>query len=176
MLGNRDLHVFAVSRPQRRPFERVALGSGNQGVPVQSWKRSDSGMPHVGIDEDHQEAAVVQELAQLQLPQLKQFAQTEVKRSRFASADRSAVGCSRVECARCDTFDLLRNGLHVQDARVVVENRRRVGNRVVVDVGTGNRTAERDDSHWLPPRRLRGPPAHCPTCSPEFTLTGVKRR
>ena len=107
VLRNDGFDIFAVGRPQRGPTERIARRSRYQRVAIQSGKCRHIRMADIGIREDDQYAAPVQQQLELHLPLSQQLGQTEVKRARFPGTDRPSVRRLHVERACCDALDLL---------------------------------------------------------------------
>ena len=173
VLRDRRTDILAVGGTKRGPAERISLRPGNQGVSIQSGERCNVWVTDVWICEDNEHASVVEQLLKLKLALLQQLSQTEMKCARLSYANGASVWCFHIERCRSDSLNLLGNCLRIDDAGVVVKNRRCIGDRVVVDAGAGYRAANGDDSHRLFLRSIG-----CPRLghSHEFTPTHRCRR
>ena len=161
LVGGLDVH--AVGGAQLGPAEGVlgAFGRGQEGVALEAGQTGDCGMGQILMGEGEDRAAALDEGAQLGPALFEQFGEAVGGGGGAGVADGAAVGGLVAAGAGGDGLDLVGEGLHVDHAGVVVEERGGVGDAVVVDVAVGDRAADGDDAHGGALRGLGGSGCEC---------------
>ena len=139
--------LAAAAAPQQRLAVAESGGSGQPAVTVAAGEAGDAVVNDVWIGEADDEPAPRQQAAGLVLAVTQQLAEADGPRAGGA-VDHSLAGAGCVLCrGGYYFFDQLRERVRVDDDGVVVEERRRVGEGVVIDRRSGQWDAQRQDAH-----------------------------